>query len=113
MEYTEEGFYKIVGEKIRIARQAANKSQFDLARSVGLNRTSITNMEAGTQKIQVYILYQIAEFLHVPILTLLPQTERYDTDKEKLLSEKKVITAEGEKIDLTESDVENILKVIR
>ncbi len=115
MLYTEYEFYKYVGDKVRITRQAANMSQNELGDMVGLKRTSITNLEAGQQKIQIYTLCLIAGVLRVPVLTLLPPTDEdeFGADKKKLVSDKKVITGKGEKKELSDSDVENVLKVIR
>jgi transcriptional regulator with XRE-family HTH domain len=37
-----------------------------------LSRTSITNIEAGRQPVQIHTIYKIAEILEVPVTSLLP-----------------------------------------
>ena len=113
MKYLEDDFYKLIGEKIRISRQALGLSQDDLAKEVGLRRTSITNIESGQQKIQIYTLYLISQFLNMPIYSLLPSDDAQETDKKQLISSQKVITSEGQQQDLSDTDLNNILKVIR
>ncbi len=113
MRYSEENFYKIIGEKIRISRQALGISQSELAEKIGLRRTSITNIESGQQKIQIFTLYLISENLKIPIFSLFPAVETHGTDKEKLVSSQQVITSEGTKENLSDSDLSNILKIIR
>jgi transcriptional regulator with XRE-family HTH domain len=47
-------------------------TQDELARRVGMTRTSITNIEHGRQKVQLHTLYDIAAALDVPAQDLLP-----------------------------------------
>lgn len=47
-------------------------TQEELARRVGMTRTSITNIERGRQKVQLHTLYDIAAALDTPIQNLLP-----------------------------------------
>jgi transcriptional regulator with XRE-family HTH domain len=112
VQYTENDFYKLIGEKIRISRQALGLSQAELAKRVELRRTSITNIESGQQKIQLYTLYLISDFLNMPINSLLPSHESPETDRKQLISSQKVVTSEGQKKDLSDSDLSNILKII-
>ncbi|HEV2800972.1 MAG TPA: ImmA/IrrE family metallo-endopeptidase [Pyrinomonadaceae bacterium] len=67
-----ERLYFQIGEKIRTGRERSQLTQEDLARKVGLTRTSITNIEKGQQRVQVHTLYTIAEFLDISIYELLP-----------------------------------------
>lgn len=67
-----ERLYSQIGEKIRTGREHSQLTQEDLARKVGLTRTSITNIEKGQQRVQVHTLYTIAEFLGISIYDLLP-----------------------------------------
>jgi transcriptional regulator with XRE-family HTH domain len=106
-------FYKFVGEKIRIARQAVGINQETLAKKVSLKRTSITNIEAGNQKVQIYMLYKIAEALRIPLASLLPyDAKKSETNKKDLLLRKKVLVDNGKKSSLSETEVEDILKVL-
>lgn len=64
--------YKIIGKRIKLAREKLGMSQDDLAVQVGVLRTSITNLEAGRQKLPLEGLYQVAEVLQIKIKDLLP-----------------------------------------
>jgi transcriptional regulator with XRE-family HTH domain len=64
--------YRKIGELVRIAREKAGWTQADLAKLSGLTRTSITNLEAGNQRIRVHTLLNIAQALGMPPSTLLP-----------------------------------------
>lgn len=64
--------YLIIGQRVRRERGTRGLSQEQLARSVGLSRTSMTNIEAGRQRISVHVLYSIARALAVEPRDLLP-----------------------------------------
>lgn len=73
---TEPRLYEIIGENIRRLREqqpAGKVTQGALAEAVGLERTSISNIEKGVQKVSVATLYQIAEALNVTVGDILPQ----------------------------------------
>jgi len=55
--------YKIIGGRIRDERRKHELTQNELASRVGLNRTSITNVEKGKQKLLVHTLVDIARSL--------------------------------------------------
>lgn len=65
-------FYPEFGRRIRLARRRAHLSQDALARLTGLNRTSITNIEAGRQRIPLHLLITFATALDVEPMELLP-----------------------------------------
>lgn len=65
--------YIEVGRRISTTRSALTITQGELATAVSLSRTSITNIESGRQKIQIHTLLQIAAFLEVDAVDLLPQ----------------------------------------
>lgn len=65
-------FYVLIGAEVRVAREAAELSQQQLAAAVGVTRTSITNLEAGRQQTPLHVLYAIADACGVPLKTLLP-----------------------------------------
>ena len=67
-----------VGQRIRQARRQAGIKQKDIAAAVGLTRSSITNIEQGRQQIRVELVYQIADYLRVPVLSLLPSLNSND-----------------------------------
>lgn len=69
--------YKAMGQSIRelrLARQGANGAltQAELAKSVGLERTSITNLEKGSQKVPLHVLYAVCRALNVDVADVLP-----------------------------------------
>lgn len=67
-------FYAEVGRRIRDARKRRKPplTQEELAGSVSLTRTSITNVEKGRQKFLLHTLADIAAALHVEPVSLLP-----------------------------------------
>ena len=71
--------YKTIGAKVRDLRENAaggRKTQADLAALVGLERTSITNIEKGTQKVPLHVLYRICNAFEVPLTEVLPTIEQ-------------------------------------
>ena len=64
--------YEEVGRRIRTARVGRGVTQDALAERVGLTRTSITNVEAGKQKLPLHTLFEIAAALQVEVRELLP-----------------------------------------
>ncbi|MFH8564628.1 helix-turn-helix domain-containing protein [Streptomyces sp. NPDC017988] len=72
-------FYERFGESVRRARTALGMSQQTLGSAVGLNRTSISNIEQGRQRVALHMLYELASALKVEPERLLPgSTERTD-----------------------------------
>lgn len=78
-----ESFYIEVGRRIRTARKKKT-TQESLANSVGLTRTSITNIEKGRQRLSLHTLAEIAGVLQVDVGTLLPQV----TSEKRLINDK-------------------------
>lgn len=73
----EERLYKALGAQLRKLRDGASGTsgrltQADLANMVGLERTSITNIEKGNQKVPLHVLYKICEALGVSVDQVLP-----------------------------------------
>ncbi len=66
-------FDRALGERIREARERVGVKQDQLARAVGLSRTSITNIERGRQGVQAHLLVRLAEILGRPPADLLPR----------------------------------------
>jgi transcriptional regulator with XRE-family HTH domain len=65
-------FYKQLGANIRKSRQQLKLSQDELARSIGLTRTSLTNIESGRQHPPLHTFCEIVEQLKVGASDLLP-----------------------------------------
>jgi transcriptional regulator with XRE-family HTH domain len=64
--------YRNVGESIRKHRKKAKISQEALADLVGHTRTSITNIEAGRQRIPLDLVFRLASALKIDARDLLP-----------------------------------------
>ena len=88
---------KILGQRIRTARERANFQQLELATHLSLNQRAISEMENGRRKVDVLELALIADATQVPISyffegesrlsdfeeLFLKQIERLNTDKDK------------------------------
>lgn len=73
----ESRLYRAVGERLRRLREAKDGphgklTQAALAREIGLERTSITNIEQGNQKLPLHVLYRICEVLEVHVGDVMP-----------------------------------------
>lgn len=66
-------YYLVIGERVAIRRKALKMKQEDLAKAIGLTRTSIVNLEAGRQRIPIHTFYSIAEALKTNVHDLLPK----------------------------------------
>jgi transcriptional regulator with XRE-family HTH domain len=69
--------YAAIGRELRKLREAKQGAsgrftQGELAGLVGLERTSITNIESGAQKVPLHVLYRLCEELGVQIADVLP-----------------------------------------
>jgi len=67
-----DALYKEFGQGLRRARKEAELTQKELAERVGLTRTSITNIERGSQHIALHQLFQLASVLGQEPAALLP-----------------------------------------
>ena len=59
-------FYMVLGMRISEARTKANVTQEELARVIGLSRTTLTNIEKGRRPIFLHHLLKIADCLCTP-----------------------------------------------
>ncbi len=57
--------YRMIGIRIRQERERRGWTQGELADRVGLGRTSMTNIEAGRQRLLVHQLWQISRVLSI------------------------------------------------
>jgi DNA-binding XRE family transcriptional regulator len=67
--------YELVGDRVRQIResQSPRMSQADLARILGLQRTSITNIESGKQKPTLDTLLRLCEHFALEIDAIVPK----------------------------------------
>lgn len=66
--------YELLGKRISEARNALDPpmSQAELAERLRLERTSITNIERGTQRPPLHVIYEISYALGMNLHELLP-----------------------------------------
>ncbi|MDM4772863.1 helix-turn-helix transcriptional regulator [Solimonas sp. SE-A11] len=72
----ERELYVAVGERIRKTRKLRSMTQDQLAKRVGLERSSIANIELGNQRLPLHTLFSIASVLNIDANDLLPETPR-------------------------------------
>ena len=61
-----------IGAALREARLAQGFTQEELARALGVNRTTIARYESGLRSLPASVLLQLAALLAVPIQALVP-----------------------------------------
>ena len=66
-----------LGSRIRERRKSSHVSQADLARTVGLSRASISNIENGRQPLTVHTLWKIARAVGASAKDLLPNAAEF------------------------------------
>jgi len=72
----EKVFNKLVGQRIKNARESSGVKQEVLANYLGFkSRISITNIESGRQNIQLTTLVEIADYLKTPLEDLIPSID--------------------------------------
>lgn len=69
--------YQLIGERLRTLREAFDAdnrrmTQAELASLVGLERTSITNIEKGTQRVSLHMLYALCKSLDADVADVIP-----------------------------------------
>src|SRR6266508_7019049 len=72
MKIDEEVLYQHIGTTLRQRRRELGLSQAQLAEAVGILRTSITNVEAGRQRVPLHVLYQICAMLKIEVAAVIP-----------------------------------------
>ncbi len=102
--------YKILGDRIRKRRTSLGLNQEDLAEAIGLNRTSISNIEVGRHQVPLTVLYKIAEILKIDVHLMLPTFNEVIQHAEKQASEYDIIIKNKQFTDKTITDINNIVK---
>ena len=64
--------YQTIGKRLRELRKEHHLTQESMAKILGLERTSITNIELGKQRAAVHALYRCCEYFEVPLDHLFP-----------------------------------------
>lgn len=65
---------KVLGERLRVARTTAGKTQEDAARALGVARTTVVAVEAGDRRVRNDELLRLAELYGVSVNSLLRET---------------------------------------
>ncbi|MEW8441817.1 MAG: helix-turn-helix transcriptional regulator [Candidatus Thiodiazotropha taylori] len=71
----EQALYENIGAVIKKRRQSLKLTQSDVAERVGITRTSVTNIEQGTQKPPVHLLYRFCHELRLSLDEVLPDPD--------------------------------------
>ena len=72
MNIDEQEVYKKIGANLKSYRRAIGMTQAQLAEKSEVQRTSVTNIEAGRQKAPVHVLFQLCAALEVELAAVLP-----------------------------------------
>lgn len=56
-----------IGLRIKYFRELNNISQSDLARSIGIDRTTLSHYESGFRLPNIFVLWKIADVLKISI----------------------------------------------
>jgi transcriptional regulator with XRE-family HTH domain len=72
MSDSESELYKYVGAQLRARRQTLDLTQAQIGEQVGVLRSTIANIEAGRQRITLFVLYQICAVLELEVSMVLP-----------------------------------------
>ncbi len=72
MQIDEGTLYKHIGGRLRVRRQELALTQKQLAERLGLERTSIANIESGLQKPPLHLLYRYCQTLGLEVAAVLP-----------------------------------------
>lgn len=68
--------YRQIGIYLQIARKINKLTQAELASLVGVERTSITNIEKGQQRVPLHLLYKLCKVLEIEIRDMLPDVDK-------------------------------------
>jgi transcriptional regulator with XRE-family HTH domain len=95
-----EPLYKLIGEKIKAARESAKMSQKELAEKIGFETaTALSLIETGDRKISIEVLQKIAEILHFDLNYFLGKEEKKTVNiKVALRSEKNLSSSDKQQI---------------
>ena len=107
-----EELYLIIGEHLRNRRIELRLNQKDLSDSVGINRTSISNIENGRHQAPLHLLYKICNSLELDLLSILPSYDELEGHKSNAdgdMSYFNVLSKKLELSDTTKLKIEEIL----
>ncbi|MEM9814866.1 MAG: helix-turn-helix domain-containing protein [Cyanobacteria bacterium P01_D01_bin.6] len=76
MRINEDLLFREIGKRLKTKRKEEKLTQAELAKAAGVLRTSVTNLEAGKQKVPLPVVYELCTALGIDIMELLPSIER-------------------------------------
>lgn len=85
-EKPENAFYRDLGNRIRVARSAANRSQEDVAGVIDVTPQQMQKYEKGQNRIPVQHLASISDYLEVPLSELV-KTSTKEADFQTLAAQ--------------------------
>lgn len=88
--------YQKLGAELKRLRKSVPLSQEKLAKDIGVERTSITNIECGRQKAPLHLLYQLCQALGVDLVDVLPRNA--DVSKAEAEQDPMVVVEDGIKM---------------
>lgn len=77
--------YRIIGARIREAREKNHINHDQLAQKVGISRSSVVNIEKGRQRLPLHLMWDIADELGVEPYNFIPS--RSDIHKQPITNE--------------------------
>ncbi len=80
MDIDEHALYRSIGQRLKSRRRELRLTQKQLAVWLGVERTSVANIEAGLQKAPLHTLYRLCLLLDLEISALLPSIRGVTTD---------------------------------
>src|SRR5258707_332653 len=85
MTFMGTSLYIEFGSNLRRQRSGVGLSQENLAKRVGLSRTSVTNIEKGRQQVALHMVYSFADALGVEPSSLLPDKKKLAKDGKRVM----------------------------
>jgi len=73
---SESAFYRELGNRLRIARSSSGKSQSEIAEHLDLSFQQIQKYEKGIDRIPVYALISLADYLEAPLSQIIAPSPR-------------------------------------
>ena len=74
--------YSHIGEQLKMHREKVGMTQSELAERVQLERTSITNIERGKQKLPIHVLFGVCRALSVNPSEVMPHMDKVSESPE-------------------------------
>lgn len=99
----------IVGLKIKEYRSFLDLSQAEFAEKIGINRATLSQLEAGKQQFTLHHIYTIAQKFNVEITTFLPLIKHLEIEAS---SDANLISEMLQQQNVNESTKNSILQLI-